>query len=97
MKSTTILAGAAIVGLLAIGCGDEKKDAAPMASGSAAAAPKPTVTAAAAPATATAAAVAANDDDIPSEVDFEDEAEKEIKIDNVAAELDALEKEIAAK
>jgi hypothetical protein len=99
MKPTSILLIAPLVGLLAAGCGDDKKDppVAPTATATAAMSAKPTATAAAASATATATAVAANDDDIPSEVDFEDEAEKDITVDNLEAELASLEKEVAAE
>lgn len=43
-----------------------------------------------------APAVELADSDLPSEVDFDDEADKSITGDNYAQELDALEKEIAA-
>lgn len=96
MNRTSLLIVAPLAFLVAAGCGDDKKET-PAAPTSTAAAAKPTTTAAAAPATATAAAVAANDDDIPSEIDFEAEAEKDITDANLEAELAALEKEIAAE
>lgn len=92
MKRSIFLASAALA-LLVAGCGDEKKDAPAGGPSGTAAAQKPTTTAAARPAP-TAQAVAANDD-IPSEVDFEDEAEKDITADSVESELDKLEKELA--
>jgi len=92
MKRTMILAGATLALLLAA-CGDEKKDGPPASPSGTAAAQKPTATAAAQPAS-TQQAVAANDEDIPSEVDFEDEAEKDITADSLESELDKLEKEV---
>ena len=96
MKKIAILAAALTLGALATGCGDDKKDATPPAqSGAAAATQKASAMPAAAnsAAPATTAAVASNDD-IPSEADFEDEAEKDITADNVDSDLDKLEKEI---
>lgn len=93
MKSLAIIACALTLGLFAAGCGDDKKDAAPTAPSGAAAAQTQKPAAANTAAPGTTAAVAANDD-VPSESDFEDEAEKSINKDNVEAELDKLEKEI---
>lgn len=72
--------------LLLIGC-DQKTEAPAGASTNAKAAGS------AAPSGAPAAQ-AANDDDLPTEADFEAEAEKEITADNLDAELDKLDKEI---
>jgi hypothetical protein len=86
--------GTLILVALVAGCGDDKKDA-PATPTSTVAAQKPTTTAAAGntAAAANTAAVAANDD-IPSEADFEEQAEKDITADNMEAELEKLEKEI---
>jgi hypothetical protein len=92
MNHIRIAAGTLILGALLSGCGDEKKDA-PATPTSTAAGQKPTTTAAAGSTAATTAAVAANDD-IPSEADFEEQAEKDITAANLEAELDKLEKEI---
>jgi hypothetical protein len=82
---------AALMGLVALGC-DRKSDAPPP--------PTPTVeppttqvppvgSPVAAPTNSAAAQV-----DIPTEEDFEEEAEREITADNLEAELDKLEREI---
>jgi uncharacterized lipoprotein YbaY len=92
MKRMTLLAGAALA-LALSACGDEKKDAPSATPSGTAAAQKPT-SAVAAPPSRTAQAVAQNDDDIPSEVDFEEEAEKDITADSVESELSKLEKEL---
>lgn len=93
MRRTLIWAGCAAA-LALSGCGgDDKKDA-PAGPTSTVAAQKPTTTAMMPP-TRTDPVVAANDDDIPSEVDFEDQAEKEITADNVDSELEKLEKELS--
>jgi hypothetical protein len=74
--------------LLLLGC--EQKTEAP-----AGAPASPTSKAATtAPAAATTAAQAAADDDLPTESDFEEEAEKNITADNLDAEIDKLDKEI---
>lgn len=74
------------IALLLIGC-DQKSEApagasAPSKSGAASAPASPE------------GAAAVKDDEIPTEADFEDEAEKEITADNLDAELDKLDKEI---
>lgn len=92
--SRQLLACAVTALFVLAGCDDDKKDAS--AQGTTTAAAKPPVTAAAATTTsaaATTAAVAATDD-IPSEADFEEQAEKDITADNLEAELAKLEKEV---
>ncbi|MGE0326134.1 MAG: hypothetical protein AB7K71_38515 [Polyangiaceae bacterium] len=84
MKRAVLLIAA---GLLALACNEDK------------AAKPDEKPAAATTSTATAAATgetAATDDaeDIPTEADFEDEAETQITSANMESELDALEKEI---
>jgi hypothetical protein len=80
-----------LIALAALGCNRKDESPAP---------PKPTVeapttqvsppdTPTAAPANTAAAQV-----EVPTEEDFEDEAEREISADNLEAELDKLEREI---
>lgn len=84
MKTLTVLLLAAALALWALtGC---NKTDAPQTTGSAA----PSGSAAPAASASTTAAAA----DIPSEEDFEDEAEKDITPDNLEAQLSALEKEV---
>jgi hypothetical protein len=45
----------------------------------------------------TAQAAPIKDEDLPTEAEFDDEAEKEITQDNYKAQLDTLEKEISAE
>ena len=54
----------------------------------------PTASASAAPSGSSPTVTASADDDIPTEEDFEDEAEKDIGPDNLEAELAKLEKEV---
>lgn len=78
-----VLLGLALSAPITIACNDE----------SAAPEEPPGVTAAAA--TTEGEAVAASDSvEIPTEADFEDEAEQDIDSSNLEAQLDALEKEI---
>lgn len=93
MKKLTIAIGALALGALLSGCGDDKKDAMP-APTSTAAAQKPMMTAAANTASPGMTAAAVANDDIPSEADFEDQAEKDITADNLESELDKIDKEI---
>ena len=78
----------AIALLLVAGC-DQKTEAPAGAAGSSKVAATPAL---AAP--PSGAAVAVKDDEIPTEADFEDEAEKDITADRLDAELDKLDKEI---
>lgn len=102
MSKMTITLSA--LALFALACGDSGGASKPAASGSAAPAAstqKPAATAKSsagptAPASASAA-TAETDEDIPTEADFEEEAEKDITAANMTSELDALEKEIAAE
>lgn len=82
---------AAVAALVAVGC-DNKQDAKPA---------DPPKQAEAKPATelprppvAIAPAEAKADDDLPTQEDFADEAEKDISAANVESEVDKLEKEI---
>jgi len=72
--------------LFVVGC--EKKPA-PEAAASSTPTPPPAATPA-----ATAATAAVADDLLSTEEDFEEEAEREITVKNIEAELDKLEKEI---
>lgn len=99
MRLLTI-SSAALASFLLVACGDGGGDAKPASSGTskpaAATSAKPAASSAAKPAPTTTATAAAADagDDIPTEEDFEDEAEKEITKESMADELAKLEKEV---
>jgi hypothetical protein len=84
-----------IFAMLLASC-ESKPDPAPASStpASTPAARPAVVTSVIAPATAVAQAAAVVEDDLPTEEDFADEAEKEISEANLDAELDKLDKEI---
>lgn len=93
-----ILTAALVFVLAACGEGEKTQAAASGSAKPATTTPKPVASAktSATPATAPAVASAdAADDDIPTEEDFEEEAEKEITADKWDAELALLGKEIA--
>lgn len=73
-----------------VGC-DKKNEGQTASSASA----TPSAPASSAPVTS-ALATASNDSDVPSEEDFEDEAEKDITADTLDKELAAIQKEIEA-
>ncbi|MEZ4227132.1 MAG: hypothetical protein R3B13_39705 [Polyangiaceae bacterium] len=83
-----LLFASVLVALAAFGC-EKKEEPTP------AAAPAPAASIAAPSDTAGAEPTAAADEgDIPTEEDFEDEAEQQITASNLESELDKLEKEI---
>ncbi len=93
MKKLVVFASVTALGIGLTACGDDAKPSGqPPASTTAGG--KPTTTAAAVQSSAPAITVAVRDEDIPAEVDFEAEAEKEITVDNMDAELAAMEKEL---
>ena len=89
----THLITSALLCLLAAACGDANQGA-PSAGAQKSAAPAATSAAAKATASAAPTAVAGAEEEIPTEADFEEEAEKEITGDTMVAELEKLEKEI---
>ena len=82
MKRAFFVLGAAALVLAGVGC--EQKSDGPSAGADTTKATSPSAVAVA----------AVSDDEISSEGDFEDEAEKDITADNLDAEIDKLDKEI---
>lgn len=94
-RELAVLTAALLLALAACGEGDQRQAAAGGSAKPAATAPKPVASAKTSAAPASTATADAADDDIPTEEDFEEEAESEITADKWDAEFALLGKEIA--